>query len=257
MKKILFLSLIGLLGLTGNMARAQFADYGVKGGLGLATISDDLSTKSPILGATVGGYINFTFHNTETILGEFLYLQSGLNLNRRGSNFHEVLENENTLSVRDGYYHAYYLQLPVLVGLRLELPIRQPGHIAGIIVGPAVNYGLFGRCKDRMITPGNPSAATNYDYDITGTAKDRAVFNHLERFDVSVIAGFTYEYGPWKAMLYLDHGFMATSTEPDILRIITQNMGQGESNLKTDIPNGNNTAFMLSIGYALGNFMDR
>ena len=245
---------MGLMGIMG--AHAQL-DLGARASVGLATISDDLSTKSPIFGAGVGGYLNINFTNTESVAGQFLYLQTGLNLNRRGSNFHEVLENENTLSVRDGYYHAYYLQLPVLVGLRLELPIRQPGHIAGIIVGPAVNYGLFGRCKDRMITPGNPSAATNYDYDITGTAKDRAVFNHLERFDVSVIAGFTYEYGPWKAMLYLDHGFMATSTEPDILRIITQNMGQGESNLKPDIPNGNNTAFMLSIGYALGNFMDR
>lgn len=288
MKKILFLGLIGLLSITGNMARAQFADYGVRVGAGLATISDDLSTKSPIIGATVGGYINFTFHNTQSIAGEFLYLQSGLNLNRRGSNFHEVLENENTLSVRDGFYHAYYLQLPVLVGFRLELPVREPGHIAGIFVGPAVNYGLFGRCKDRVVTPGNPSPATNYDNSIINTPsftisdnmseaevaavraaevaakaearRQRAVFNHLRRLDVGVVVGFTYEYGPWSAMLYMDHGFMATSTEPDILRIITQSMdqsGSGNGSLKTEIPNGNNTAFMLSIGYALGNFMDR
>ena len=118
---------MGLMGLMGVMgAQAQFADYGVRAGLGVATISDDLSTKSPILGAGVGGYINYTFVNTQTIFGEFLYLQSGLNLNRRGSNFHEVLENENTMSVRDGYYHAYYLQLPILVGFHMELPI--PGN---------------------------------------------------------------------------------------------------------------------------------
>lgn len=250
---------MGLMGLMGVMgAQAQFADYGVRAGLGLATISDDLSTKSPILGATVGGYINYSFRNTQTILGEFLYLQSGLNLNRRGSNFHEVLENENTLSVRDGYYHAYYLQLPLLVGFHFELPVRQAGHIAGIIVGPAFDFGLFGRCKDRVVSPGNPSPIANYDYDITGTAADRDVFNHLRRIDVSAIVGFTYEYGPWSAMLYMDHGFIATSTEPDILRIITQSMEQGsDNNLKTDIPNGNNTAFMLSIGYALGNFNDK
>ena len=256
MKKIVLLGLIGLMGLMTNLTQAQFGDYGVRASAGLATISDDLSTKSPILGAGVGGYINYTFHNSQTVAGELLYLQSGLNLNRRGSNFHEVLENENTLSVRDGYYHAYYLQLPILVGFHLELPVRQPGHIAGLVLGPAVNYGLFGRCKDRVVTPGNPSPATNYDYDITGTAKDRAVFNHLKRLDVSVIVGFTYEYGPWRAMLYLDHGFMATSTEPDILRIITQNMGQGDGNIKTEIPNGNNTAFMFSIGDALGSFLD-
>ena len=259
MKKIVLLGLIGLMGLTSNMTRAQFADYGVRAGLGLATISDDLSTKSPILGAGIGGYINYTFLNTQTIFGEFVYLQSGLNLNRRGSNFHEVHERDNTLNVRDGYYHAYYLQLPLLVGFHFELPIRQSGHIAGVIVGPAFNLGLFGRCKDRMVSPGNPSPIINYDYDITGTAEDRAVFNHLKRFDVGIMVGFTYEYGPWSAMLYLDHGFIATSTEPDILRIIQRadpNWG-GDSNLKTDVPNGNNTAFMLSIGYALGNFNDR
>lgn len=278
---------MGLMGLMGVMgAQAQFADYGVRAGLGVATISDDLSTKSPILGAGVGGYINYTFVNTQTIFGEFVYLQSGLNLNRRGSNFHEVLENENTMSVRDGYYHAYYLQLPLLVGFRLELPIRQSGHIAGIIVGPAFNVGLFGRYKDRMVSPGNPSSIANYDnsiiytpsFTITDNMSDaevaavraaevaakvearrqRQVFNHMRRLDVGVIVGFTYQFGPWSAMLYMDHGFMATSTEPDILRIITQSMGQGgDSSLKTEIPNGNNTAFMLSIGYALGNFNDR
>lgn len=278
---------MGLMGLMGVMgAQAQFADYGVRAGLGVATISDDLSTKSPILGAGVGGYINYTFVNTQTIFGEFVYLQSGLNLNRRGSNFHEVLENENTMSVRDGYYHAYYLQLPLLVGFRLELPIRQSGHIAGIIAGPAFNVGLFGRYKDRMVSPGNPSSIANYDNSIINTPsftisdnmseaevaavraaevaakaearRQRAVFNHLRRLDVGVVVGFTYEYGPWSAMLYMDHGFIATSTEPDILRIITQSMGQGgDSSLKTEIPNGNNTAFMLSISYALGNFLDR
>lgn len=284
MKKIFLMGLMGLMGVMG--AQAQFADYGVRAGLGVATISDDLSTKSPILGAGVGGYINYTFVNTQTIFGEFVYLQSGLNLNRRGSNFHEVLENENTMSVRDGYYHAYYLQLPLLVGFRLELPIRQSGHIAGIIVGPAFNVGLFGRYKDRMVSPGNPSSIANYDNSITNTPsftitdnmsdaevaavraaevaakvearRQRQVFNHMRRLDVGVIVGFTYQFGPWSAMLYMDHGFMATSTEPDILRIITQSMGQGgDSSLKTEIPNGNNTAFMLSIGYALGNFNDR
>lgn len=278
---------MGLMGLMGVMgAQAQFADYGVRAGLGVATISDDLSTKSPILGAGVGGYINYTFVNTQTIFGEFVYLQSGLNLNRRGSNFHEVLENENTMSVRDGYYHAYYLQLPLLVGFRLELPIRSSGHVVGIIAGPTVNLGLFGRYKDRMVSPGNPSSIANYDNSIINTPsftisdnmseaevaavraaevaakvearRQRQVFNHMRRLDVGVIVGFTYQFGPWSAMLYMDHGFMATSTEPDILRIITQSMGQGgDSSLKTEIPNGNNTAFMLSISYALGNFNDR
>ena len=277
---------MGVMGLMGVMgAQAQFADYGVRAGLGVATISDDLSTKSPILGAGVGGYINYTFVNTQTIFGEFVYLQSGLNLNRRGSNFHEVLENENTLSVRDGYYHAYYLQLPILVGFHMELPIRSSGHVVGIIAGPAVSFGLFGRCKDRIVSPGNPSPAANYDNSITNTPsititdnmsdaevaavraaevaakaearRQRQVFNHLRRLDVGVIVGLTYEYGPWNAMLYVDHGFIATTTEPDILRIITQSVMGGDQGLTTDIPKGFNTAVMIGIGYSFINSKDR
>lgn len=253
MKKILTIGLISLMGILG--AKAQFSDFGVRAGLGLASITDDLSTKSPILGASVGGYINYTFQNTESVAGQYVYLQSGLYLNRRGSNFHEVLENENTMSVRDGFYHAYYLQLPILVGFRMELPIRSSGHIVGIIAGPAVSYGLFGRCKDRIVSPGNPSPAANYDYDIDGTDKDRAAFTHLRRLDISAVVGLTYEYGPWNAMLYVDHGFRATTTEPDILRIITQNIS-GSQGISTEIPKGFNTAFMLSVGYALGSFND-
>ena len=274
---------MGLMGIMG--AHAQI-DLGARASLGIATISDDLSTKSPVFGAGVGGYMNINFTNSESVAGQFLYLQTGLNLNRRGCNFHEVLENENTMSVRDGYYHAYYLQLPILVGFHMELPIRSSGHVVGIIAGPTVNLGLFGRYKDRMVSPGNPSSIANYDNSIINTPsftisdnmseaevaavraaevaakvearRQRQVFNHMRRLDVGVIVGFTYQFGPWSAMLYMDHGFMATSTEPDILRIITQSMGQGgDSSLKTEIPNGNNTAFMLSIGYALGNFNDR
>ena len=248
MKKILLLGLFGLLSIMG--AQAQL-DFGARAGVGIATISDDLSTKSPIFGATVGGYMNINFTNSQSVAGQFVYLQTGLSLNRRGSNFHEVLELENTLSVREGFYHAYYLQLPIMVGFHMELPIRSSGHVVGVIAGPAVSVGLFGRCKDRLISPGNPSLIANYDYDVTGTKADRAVFNHLKRFDVSAVVGVTYEFGPWNAMLYLDHGFMATSTEPDILRIIQQSMGVDQG-IKTDIPNGNNTAVMLSIGYSFG-----
>ena len=53
MKKIILMGVMGLMGLMG--AQAQFADYGVRAGLGVATISDDLSTKSPrVSGAAFG-----------------------------------------------------------------------------------------------------------------------------------------------------------------------------------------------------------
>ena len=256
MKKILAIGLIGLMALTGTKARAQFDDYGVKAALGTATLADDLATKSPILGVNVGGYLNFTFKHSPTALSEIFYLQTGLNLVRRGNRFQEVYEHDNTLSFREGYHHAYYIQLPSLAGVHVELPIREPGHIVGFYLGPAVSYGLFGRYADRMITPGYTSRAANYDVNFSGTANDRALFNHISRMDVSAILGVSYEHGNYTFSLFVDHGFIAVSEGTDVLRTIINSLSGGTttSNIP-NIPDGNNNAVMLSVAYKLGSFM--
>lgn len=281
MKKILILGLMGFMGLMGNIAQAQFGDYGVKVGFGTATIDDDLSTKSPVLGVNLGGYINYTFAQSESILAEIFYLQSGLNIIHRGSNFEEIHEHANDLMERRGYYHAWYAQLPLLAGVHMELPIRQAGHVVGLYLGPALNVGLFGRYYDRKATPFNPSYTANYDTDVHGTASDRAVFNHISRLDVSAIVGFSYEYGNLTVSLFIENGFIATSEGEDVLSIITNGTGSGStgtgtatppaeisnhwpqlvsgnpyntSDVSVKIPNGNNFAVMLSVAYRLGSF---
>ena len=247
------------MGLMGIMAaHAQFDDYGVKGAFGTATLADDLGTKSPILGLNAGCYLNYTFKHSPTVLSEIFYLQTGINLIRRGNRFEEHYEHDNTLSFREGYHHAYYVQLPVLAGLHFELPIREPGHIVGIYLGPAVNYGLFGRYADRMITPGYTSRAANYDVNFTGKDKDRALFNHIGRLDVSAILGLSYEHGRYTYSLFVDHGFIAVSEGTDVLRTIINNLGNTtgttNNNDNLTIPDGNNNAVMFSVAYKLGNF---
>lgn len=243
---------MGLMGIMG--AQAQFGNYGVKVGVGMATVDDDLSSKSPILGASVGGYINYTFAQSESVLAETFFLQTGLNLTRRGGNFQEVLENGASLMFREGYYHSYYLQLPILACVHYELPIRASGHVVGVFLGPSVSFGLFGRYGDRRITPSVTSTAANYDVNFNGSADDRQVFNHINRLDVSAIIGISYEYKRLSASLYVDHGFLATSEGDDILRIIENNQS-GSNKVDVKIPNGHNIAFMLSVGYSLGSFM--
>ena len=235
-------------------AHAQFGDYGVKIGVGLATMDDDLASKSPILGASIGGYINYTFAQSESVLAETFYLQTGLNLTRRGGNFQEVLENGASLMFREGYYHSYYIQLPILACVHYELPIRASGHVVGVFLGPSVSYGLFGSYGDRRITPGITSSTANYDVNFNGSPDDRKVFNHVNRLDVSAIFGFCYEYKRLSASIYIDHGFLATSEGDDILRII-ENAAGGSSKVDVKIPNGHNVAYMLSVSYSLGSFM--
>lgn len=218
---------------------------GVKGAVGVATISDDLSTNGPVVGASVGGFVTLDFKQSASVLAEIFYLQSGLNIIRRGSNFETVLEYGNSLMHRKGYYHAYYAQIPVLAGVHMELPVRKAGHVVGVYLGPAIDVGIFGRCKARQITPGVSSRNANYDLDVTGSAKDRAVFSHLNRIDVSAIVGVSYEYQHLTVTAYIDHGFLATSKEDDLLRII-----ENASGVSTKIPNGNNSAWMLGVGYS-------
>ena len=261
MKKIFVIGLIGLMALMyGNTHAQQFGDYGINAGLGLATYTDDLSTKAPIMGASIGGYINFDFEAAENSMGEIFFLQTGLNLTRRGSVFQEVFENESTLSIREGYMHAYYAQIPILANLHIELPVRQAGHVVGVFAGPAVSVGLFGRYADRKVSPGKATYSDNYDIDVNGTSSDRAVFNHIKRIDISAIIGISYERGPFTFSLYVDHGFVATSNGEDILRIIENGQAQildqiNNTNTKpisVEIPNGNNTAWMVGASYKIG-----
>jgi hypothetical protein len=254
MKKLLLLGLMGLMGQMGNVAQAQFGDYGVRAGLGFATIDDDLGFKTPVTGVTLGGYINYTFANTESIFAETLYLQAGLNLNRRGGEFEDVVENGTNMVLREGYYHSWYVQLPILAHLHYELPLRKRGHVVGVFIGPQVSFGLFGGYGDRKISPGVSSPSANYDVQFNGSPEDRKLFNHLNRFDVGGILGVSYEYGKFNLSFYLDQGFLATSEGDDILRIIENAQNNKDINVK--IPNGHNVAYMFSVCYKLGSLSE-
>lgn len=232
MKKILIvLALFVSLSVT---ARAQFLNFGVRGGVGMAVHLDDLADNSPIMAANLGGFVTFGFTNSQSLLAENFNLQTGLNLIRRGSNFQEVLEG--IMSIRQGTFDAWYVQLPVLAVFRYELPIREPGHHALLSIGPAVSYGLFGTLYDKKITPRLPQSDWNYDIS-------DPVFNTLKPLDVSILFGLGYEYQDLSLMLQLDYGMMAVSTSRDAL-----NLSQESQQIK-DVPIGSNFALLLTLGY--------
>ena len=232
MKKILVvLTLLFTLSLT---AQAQFLSYGFRGGVGMGVHLDDLATNRPILAANVGGFVNFGFTNSQSLLAENFCWQTGLNLIRRGSNFEEVLES--IMSIRNGTFDAWYVQLPVLAMFRYEMPIREPGQYALLSLGQAVSYGLFGTLHDVKITPRLPQS--DWNYDIT-----QPVFDVQSPLDVSFLFGIGYEYQDLTAMLQLDYGLTAVSSSPDAL-----NISQDAERIKT-VPIGSNFAILLTIGY--------
>lgn len=236
MKKILIvLTLIIAMATT---AQAQFLNFGFRCGAGMGIHVDDMAKNSPILAANVGAFVSYGFTNSQSLLAENLWLQTGVNLVRRGSKFEEVLER--LMSIREGVYSAYYLQVPILATYRYELPIREPGHIGFLSAGPAVNFGVFGTMDDRKITRGFPQS--DWNYRIEGDP----VFNHLNRLDVSFLLGVGYEHEDLSVMLHMDYGFMAVKEEPDALQT-----NQSGVSSPTVVPQGNNFALLLTVGYQL------
>lgn len=240
MKKILVT--LTLLAVAGFAAQAQLLNFGFKGGAGFAAHVDDLATNRPVLAANVGGFVNFGFTNSESFIGQNLQLQTGLTLIRRGSQFEEVLEGMR--SVREGRHLAYYLQLPLLVTYRQELPIRSPGHFGLVSLGPAVSYGLFGTTDDRKMSRGFPQA--DWNYKISGDP----VFDHLNRLDVGFLFGVGYEWQDLSVMLQFDYGFLAVSEETDALKTDQESRSYRTSDVLV-VPQGNNFALLLTVGYQL------
>ena len=78
---------------------------------------------------------------------------------------------------------------------------------------------------------------------------------------ISAILGLSYEYRDFTITAYLDHGFLATSTGIDVLRVLenaqnsANNSNAREINVK--IPNGTNVAYMLSVAYRIGSLRNK
>ena len=233
MKKIFIaLTLIAAMTFT---AQAQLLNFGFRAGTGMAVHVDDIAANSPILAANIGGFASFGFTNSESLLAENFWLQTGINIIRRGSNFEEVLDQ--IFSIREGYYSAWYVQVPVLATFRYELPIRQPGHRALLSLGPAVSYGLFGSYYDRKVSRGLPQEDWNYEH--YGNA-----FDELDRLDVSFQLGVGYEFQDLSVMLQMDYGFLAVRKVDDAL-----NDGADINSSVKVVPQGNNFALLLTVGY--------
>lgn len=243
---------------------AQFTHYGARVGLGASYFADDLITKSPILGANLGGYVNLGFEDAQSFWADNFYLQFAANFTRRGSNIQHVLEHE--MSIRTSYYHDWYFQLLPMACWRYELPVKIPNTFVNFYVGPEVSIGMFGIRWDRCVSPGYPQESMNYDTHITGSKYDRRAFRYARRFDVGINLGIGYQYNNITIDLFWDHGFMPILQESDVLAnlAIEQNGGSNDrriinedgtvSHVHLDNRNGftgTNQAFILSIGYQL------
>lgn len=253
MKKLLLL--LALVAAVQMPVRAQFVHYGAQVSGGCSYVTDDQLTSSPIFAANLGGYVDFMFTEWKNPWSENIYLRAGLNFTRRGTNISQDLTLMN--SMRRGYLHNYYAQIPVFVGFKYEIPQLPAGNFVNFFIGPAFNVGLFGRRWDRQVTLEMPQESRNYDTFITGTKSDRASFKHIRRLDASVIFGIGYQWHNFTVDIFMEHGFVALMKMADVLAPYDVVQGKTEENMteqeKADRNAylGTNQAFMLSIGYQI------
>lgn len=241
MKKTFFL--LAILAALVPAGRAQFLNYGFRAGTGMGVYVDDISKNSPIMAFNLGAFVNFGFTNGQSLMAENFLLQTGLNVVCRGSRFSDVLEKGLSLSVDEGYYKAWYVQLPILATVRYELLIRDPGHFILFQVGPAVSYGIIGQYHESKISPYMPQRTWNYEDNGDAFSNEH---NPLNRLDVGAIIGVGYERHDLSVMLHLDYGFLAVSKEDDILK-----QSLNSENKNAVVPGGNNLALILSVGYQI------
>jgi Outer membrane protein beta-barrel domain len=136
-----------------------FAQFGIKGGINIATIAeegqnvsrDDIehhSVVAPVLGLTFG--INLS--DIIMIQPELLYSQSG------GRNTYTVLGVENTST-----YKINYLELPVLAKVKFGNADNK-GLGFHIAAGPWIGYAFNGKYKFRSVQGENVLLEVNRDY---------------------------------------------------------------------------------------------
>ncbi len=251
MKKLF--ALVAFAFLMSLSANAQFVRFGGRLGLGASHVTDDLLTTTPILGVNLGGYVDFMFSNMKNPWADNIYLQTGLNITRRGTNFEQVFVDMR--SIRQGYFHNWYVQLPLLAGFKYEIPQLPAENFVSFYIGSAVSCGLLGSYRDRQVTPGMPHTSNNYDTYITMGPDAKKSFTHITRLDVGVIIGIGYQWHNFTFDFHLDHGLVALMQKDDVLFPLdypTDESGAPTGPSKpTNAYTGTNQSYMFSIGYQL------
>ena len=221
-------------------AKAQFSYVGFRVAGGIATLQDDLTEKTPILGASAGIYVNYDFSRLRSVMSQIFYLQSGVNLTRRGGTYYEKFAvGEKISSEHEVTMDAWYVQVPLLANFRFELPAKTRRQYVRLFVGPAISVGVFGSYNDMQTTPRLPQREVNHKI------RNAAAFDYMNRIDADLMVGIGYEYNRFTISFYVDHGFLSSVDERDVLRTI-ENQGN-------EVTHGgcNMTAYMLSASYRL------
>lgn len=178
MKKIL-LSL-GLLAGTISVASAQQAQFGIKGGLGLASVTgDDVKGAKRLAGFQAGVMADFGLNESFSFHPELLYSQKGA---KREEEYSYFIGGVSTVSNYNAKARLHYVDLPLLVRAKLAGFFVEAGPQVGLLVGQRAQYTTV----TNTYSPTGTLLASDREDD-TDTSSD-----DLHKLDVGYVLGLGY-----------------------------------------------------------------
>lgn len=236
-------------------AQGQITRYGVRGGIGVGYIDDDLFFNSPILSADVGGFMNIGFLREKKFWRNNFTLQLGINATRRGSKFY--MNFNSILARREGKYQGYYLQLPLLAAWRSELPFdTDMRQYLNFSLGPTFNVGVLGRLQDRMNSIAHASPLVNFNNDYTAAS---GLFDHVSRLDLGMQLGIGYELDNYTFDVIWDLGLINLRNVDEMLINLDVVPGEKAKDAQATYPHnptgrtGQLRSFSFCVGYLIPN----
>jgi len=179
--KVFFICLI--LGLTLTTVQAQDIRFGVKAGLNISNLSASDQSITVDYASKPGFQLGLT---VDYRLWDDLYVLSGLELTQKGSSAELSLSNLfssalGTLIKSKMTVNAYYLQLPLRIGYKLDLGFGSFVPQAG----PYFAYGLGGKT----------TTDTDVLSDLWNFSVNDDTFDNFKRFDCGLAVGVGLEVG--------------------------------------------------------------
>lgn len=218
MKKIFFLALFAILGMTASYA--QSVGFNVKAGAGIANMNGD-ADGDPLFSYKVGV-------GAEIGLGGNWALQPTLFFVRKGTTNEIREEFEGEVSKLKSTINANYLELPIMAAYRISLPSTN----VVLNAGPYLAYGLNGKYK--------------FESDEEKTKTNTFGKDAFKRFDCGLGVGVAFEFG--KFIAGIDANFGLANIAPSGKDNDQPNMEVADMEFDKD-PKIHNMAAHITIGY--------
>ncbi len=162
-------SLLLLLFLTVTPSYSQIT-YGVRGGLSYSALIQNLETENKVgarAGFSVGGLMDVPFYRRFSFRPEVSFVN-------QGGSFYSRIDNEIT-TVKNKYNY-YSIQVPL--NIAYNIPIS--GVRMSVMLGPAVDYALFG--------------IHTYEGEKANLSFDKKEVGELKKWDMGVNMGLAVKY---------------------------------------------------------------